>query len=85
MFNSADEYLTGAQDVMQNGYKVEYTYKGETRTGFVQFMGNNSKGNAKYAFAGTNNEGYITTFHTESGKSFWKMLNGENIPVINPK
>ena len=85
IFNSADEYLQGAQDVMQNGYKVEYAYKGEIRTGYVQFMGNNSKGNAKFAFVGTNNEGYITTFHTESGKSFWKMLNGENIPVINPK
>ena len=85
IFNTADEYLQGAQDVMQNGYKVEYAYKGEIRTGYVQFMGNNSKGNAKFAFVGTNNEGYITTFHTESGKSFWKMLNGENTPVINPK
>ncbi len=85
IFNSAEEYLRGAQDVMQNGYKVEYAYKGETRTGYVQFMGNNSKGNAKFAFVGTNNEGYITTFHTESGKTFWKMLNGVNIPVINPK
>ena len=85
IFNTADEYLQGAQDVMQNGYKVEYAYKGEIRTGYVQFMGNNSKGNAKFAFVGTNNEGYITTFHTESGKSFWKMLNGENTPVINLK
>ena len=84
-FNSADEYLQGAQDVMQNGYKVEYAYKGETRIGYFQFMGNNSKGNAKFAFVGTNNEGHITTFHTESGKTFWKMLNGVNIPVINPK
>ncbi len=84
-YNSADEYLQGARDVMDNGYKVEYTYKGETRTGYVQFMGNNSKGNAKFAFVGTNNDGFITTFHTESGKTFWKLLNGENIPVINPK
>ena len=84
-FNSAEEYLQGAQNVMQNGYKVEYVYKGGTRTGYVQFMGNNSKGNAKFAFVGTNNEGYITTFHTESGKTFWKMLNGVNNPVINPK
>ena len=86
LYNSADEYLQGARDVMNNGYKVEYSYKGETRIGFVQFMGNNSKGKAKFAFVGTNNEGYITTFHTESGKTFWKLLNnGENIPVINPK
>lgn len=70
---------------MNNGYKVEYFYKDETRVGYVQFMGNNSKGKAKFAFVGTNNEEYITTFHTESGKTFWKLLNGENIPVINPK
>jgi hypothetical protein len=43
------------------------------------------KKGAKFAFVGTNNEGFITTFHTESGKTFWKMLNGENIKVINPK
>ena len=85
IYNSADEYLQGARDVMNNGYKVEYSYKGETRVGYVQFIGNNSKGKAKFAFVGTNNEGYITTFHTESGKTFWKLLNGENIPVINPK
>ena len=83
--NNKYQKRLSAQDVMQNGYKVEYAYKGEIRTGYVQFMGNNSKGNAKFAFVGTNNEGYITTFHTESGKSFWKMLNGENTPVINPK
>ena len=85
VYNSADEYLQGARSVMNNGYKVEYSYKGETRVGYVQFMGNSSKGKAKFAFVGTNNEGYITTFHTESGKTFWKLLNGENIPVINPK
>ena len=85
IYNSADEYLQGARDVMNNGYKVEYSYKGETRVGYVQYMENNSKGKAKFAFVGTNNEGYITTFHTESGKTFWKLLNGKNIPVINPK
>lgn len=69
---------------MKKGYKVEYLYKNDARNGFVEFMGNNRKGNAKFAFVGTNNDNYITTFHTESGKSFWKMLNGENIPVINP-
>ena len=85
IYNSSDKYLQGARDVMNNGYKVEYAYKGETRTGYVQFMGNNSKGKAKFAFVGTNNDGFITTFHTESGKTFWKLLNGENIPIINPK
>ena len=69
-FLTADEYLKGAQDVMQNGYKVEYQYKGETRLGYVQFIENDSKGNAKFAFVGTNNSGNITTFHVESGKTF---------------
>jgi hypothetical protein len=47
-------------------------------------MGNNAKGIAKFEFVGTNTAGEITTYHIESGKTFWKMLNGENIPVINP-
>ena len=85
IFNSVDEYLQGARDVMNYGHKVEYSYKGETRVGFVQFFKNSSKGKAKFAFVGTNKEGHITTFHTESGKTFWKLLNGENIPIINPK
>ena len=84
-YNSPEEYLQGAQDVMKNGYRVKYNYKGEQRYGYVEFLGNNSKGQAKFAFVGTNNDGFITTFHTESGKSFWKMLNGTNIPVINPE
>ena len=28
VYNSADEYLQGARSVMNNGYKVEYSYKG---------------------------------------------------------
>lgn len=40
------------------------------------FMGNTSKGNAKFGFVGINEEGKITTIHVESGNSFWKMLNG---------
>lgn len=68
--SSEMEYLEGARDVINNGYAVNYEYKGETRVGYIQFMGNDSKGNAKFAFVGTNNYGNITTFHTESGKSF---------------
>lgn len=82
---SLDDYLNQARDVMNNGYEVNYSYKGETRTGFLEYYGNSQKNEAKFAFVGTNNEGFITTFHTESGKTFWKMLNGQNIKVINPK
>jgi hypothetical protein len=71
-----DEYLQIGRDIMRNGEKVEYLYKGEIRTGYVQFMGNSSKGSAKFGFVGTNADRAITTIHTESGKSFWKMLNG---------
>ena len=82
---SLDDYLNQARDVMNNGYEVNYPYKGEIRTGFLEYYGTSQKNGAKFAFVGTNNEGFITTFHTESGKTFWKMLNGENIKIINPK
>lgn len=74
---SSAEYLDAAREVMQTGTKVSYPYRGEQRFGFVQFMGNSRRGDAKFAFVGTNAEGDITTFHVESGKDFWKMLNGD--------
>jgi len=83
-YKNADKYLEGAHDVVKNGTKVQYEYKGETRTGYVRFMGNNADGKAKFEFVGTNNKGEITTYHTQSGKKFWKTINGENVPVINP-
>uniref|UniRef100_UPI001C4D2669 pre-toxin TG domain-containing protein n=2 Tax=Vibrio TaxID=662 RepID=UPI001C4D2669 len=82
---NADEYLSMARNVMQDGTKVQYAYKGETRTGFVQLMGTNRKGQAKFAFVGTNGQGQITTLHTKSGKDFWKTLNGNaKDKVIRP-
>jgi hypothetical protein len=74
----------GARDVMNSGYKVQYQYKGEIRTWYARFMENSGKGVSKFEFVGTNNAGEITTYHVESGKTFWKMLNGQNIPEINP-
>ena len=73
---SADEYLLIARDVMKNGTKIQYEYRGEVRTGFVKLMGNTGKGQSKFAFVGTNSQGQITTLHTKSGKDFWKTLNG---------
>lgn len=61
---------------MQQGQKVQYIYKDDTRTGYVQFMANKRNGQAKFEFVGTNADGAITTIHVESGNSFWKMLNG---------
>lgn len=94
IYSSADEYLQGARDVMNNGYKVQYEYNvtdkwgmkvPEQRTGYIKFMGNSKKGEAKFEFVGTNNRGDITTYHTESGKSLWKLLNGSNTDkTINP-
>ncbi|WHX80072.1 hypothetical protein QNH32_05575 [Priestia flexa] len=84
LYKNADEYLEGAKEVINNGIKVKYEYKGELRTGYVKFMGNNKNGKAKFEFVGTNNNGDITTYHTQSGKKIWKTINGENIPVINP-
>lgn len=69
---------------MRNGIKVQYAYKGENRIGYVRFFGNKSNGTAKFDFVGTNSNGMITTYHVESGKTFWKMLNGKNIKEIQP-
>ncbi|WP_165875728.1 hypothetical protein [Hazenella coriacea] len=84
IYKNADEYLDGARDVIKSGIEVEYRYREEIRTGYVRFMGNNRGGKAKFEFVGTNNEGKITTYHTQSGKKFWKTINGKNEPVINP-
>lgn len=62
---------------MQCGDKVQYLYKSEMRTGYVQFMGDSSRGDAKSGFVETNSDGAITTIHVESGKGFWEMLNGD--------
>jgi len=81
-YKTADEYLQGALDVVDNGAPVKYSYKGEERTGFVRFAGTSKPkgskpyGDAKFEFVGTNNDGHITTYHIES-KDFWKMLNGD--------
>ncbi|WP_240674382.1 RHS repeat-associated core domain-containing protein [Burkholderia stabilis] len=74
--NSQEEYLNIGHDAMKNGDMVQYQYKGETRTGYVQYMGNTSKGDAKFVFVGTNSAGDVTTIHTKSGKDLWKTLNG---------
>jgi len=84
LYKNADEYLEGAKEVINNGIKVNYEYRGEIRTGYVKFMGNNKNGKAKFEFVGTNNNGDIITYHTQSGKKIWKTINGENIPEINP-
>ncbi|OMF55186.1 hypothetical protein BK139_17855 [Paenibacillus sp. FSL R5-0490] len=84
LYKNADEYLEGAKEVINNGIKVKYENKGEIRTGYIKFMGNNKNGKAKFEFVGTNNKGDITTYQTQSGKKIWKTINGENIPVINP-
>ncbi|MFC1168112.1 VENN motif pre-toxin domain-containing protein, partial [Pasteurella multocida] len=84
IYSSSSEYLDGARYVIKNGYKVSYQYKGENRDGYVLYMGNTKKGESKFAFVGTNNR-EITTYHIESGKDFWKMLNGDkNMKIIKP-
>jgi filamentous hemagglutinin len=67
---------------MQSGQKVEYLYMGETRTGYTQFMGNTSRSDATFGFVGTHADGAITTIRTQSGNSFWKLLNGPSADKI---
>jgi hypothetical protein len=74
--STAEDYLQVGLDIVKNGTKVKYTYKGETTTGYVQFMSNSRNGAAKFGFVGTNSSGTITTIHVRSGESVWKMLNG---------
>ncbi|MGE6574289.1 RHS repeat-associated core domain-containing protein [Paenibacillus xylanexedens] len=85
VYKSADEYIQGARDVMNSGRKVEYQYKGETRTGYLKFMGNSSKGEAKFEFVGTNANGNVTTYHLKRGEDLWKLLNNnKHDKTINP-
>ena len=83
---NADEYLKIGQDTVNKGIPVQYNYNGSQRTGYVQFLGNDSKGQSKFIFVGTNEKGNITTIHTKSGKDFWKTLNNNpNEKIIYPK
>ncbi|MHC8301089.1 RHS repeat-associated core domain-containing protein [Pseudomonas sp. ZS1P83] len=75
---SREEYLLIARDVVNQGARVEYQYKGEIRAGYLQLMGNNRRGETKFAFVGTNNKQEITTLHTKSGKEFWRNINGDS-------
>ncbi|UWF51035.1 RHS repeat protein [Pseudomonas sp. N3-W] len=74
---SKEEYLLVARDVVNQGTHVEYKYEHEIRYGYLQLIGNTRKGEAKFAFVGTNNKNEITTLHTKSGKEFWKTINGD--------
>ena len=76
---NAREYLKIGQDTVNKGIPVQYDYNGSKRTGYVQFLGTDSKGQSKFIFVGTNENGSITTIHTKSGKNFWRTLNN------NPK
>ena len=76
---NASEYLKIGQDTVNKGIPVQYDYNGSKRTGYVQFLGTDSKGQSKFIFVGTNENGSITTIHTKSGKDFWRTLNN------NPK
>ncbi|HEF4761752.1 TPA: RHS domain-containing protein, partial [Pseudomonas putida] len=82
---SKEEYLLIARQVVNQGTRVEYEYKGEIRGGYLQLMGNNRKGDTKFAFVGTNKNQDITTLHTKSGKEFWRTINGDGRDkVIRP-
>ncbi len=74
---SSHEYLLTAQHVINEGTPVHYSYRNTPTTGYVLLMGTNRTGQAKFAFAGTNTSGHITTLHAKSGKDFWRMINGD--------
>jgi hypothetical protein len=76
--------------VIAGGTKVQYEYTlkngtVETRVGYVKYMGNTKKGELKFEFVGTNNDGKITTYHVKRGEDLWKLLNGnKHDKTINP-
>jgi hypothetical protein len=72
-----EEYLQIARDVVNQGTRVDYKYQGEIRAGYLEFIGNNRRGESKFAFVGTNSNKEITTLHTKSGKDFWRAINGD--------
>ncbi|WP_176472381.1 RHS repeat domain-containing protein, partial [Pseudomonas sp. Irchel 3H7] len=74
---SKEEYLSMARFLVNHGTRIEYKYKGETRSGYLKLMGNNRKGEAKFAFLGTNQNNEITTLHAKSGKELWRTINGD--------
>jgi RHS repeat-associated protein len=74
---SKEEYLSMARFLVNHGTRIEYKYKGETRSGYLKLMGNNRKGEAKFAFVGTNQNNEITTLHAKSGKELWRTINGD--------
>jgi RHS repeat-associated protein len=73
---SKEEYLLIARHVIESGTPVRYEYRGQMRSGFFLYMGNNRKGESKFAFVGTNADQKITTLHAKSGKEFWRTING---------
>jgi len=90
VYKNSDDYLQGARDVIADGTKVQYEYTlkngtVETRVGYVKYMGNTKKGELKFEFVGTNNDGKITTYHVKRGEDLWKLLNGnKHDKTINP-
>lgn len=66
------------RDIILMGQKVECFYKavGEYRSAYVNFVGNNSRGAAKFGFVGINSDGKITAIHVQGGEDIWKALSG---------
>lgn len=74
-YRTPEEYLHGANFVINHGHKVKYIYDGEMRVGYVRFMSNTRRGEAKFEFLALRNDGSIATYHTQRGENFYKTLN----------
>jgi hypothetical protein len=87
-YDSAEEYLNGAREVIKEGIPVVYEYKGTETLGYVRFMGTSEgdvifdditcPGIAKFELVGLDKQGRIAIYYSASGKSFWKMLSGNS-------
>lgn len=75
VYTTPEEYLHGANFVIEHGHKVKYLYDSEMRVGYVRFMSNTRRGEAKFEFLALRDDGSIATYHTQRGKNFYKTLN----------
>lgn len=75
VYKTPEEYLQGANFVIENGHVVKYLYDLKIRTGYVRFMGNTRSGKAKFEFLALRDDGSIATYHTQRRENFYKTLN----------
>lgn len=71
-YTSAEDYLKGAQQVIQYGKQINYQYKGKEHIGYFKPF-NKIPNKALYEFVGTSKKGHIATYHVRSEKKLYLL------------